>query len=185
MIDAAKLKSYVDRIERLMEERDGILADIRDIYTEAKGHDVVPKVLRKVIVRRRAKDKAALLLEDDLLDTYLAALDGPTRKAVEMAAAGATSRQIQQATGIDHVTVSRSVSLKNKTDTAVDGGVANLASDGGAPVATSTVGPAVTTPEIPWEITGGSVEPLTDEDKRRLKIERDALDIPYFLRRTA
>ena len=118
-IDAAKLKSYVERINRLLDERDALLSDIRDIYAEAKGNNVVPKVLRKVIARKRAKDPAALILEDDLLDSYLAALDGPTRKAVAMAAQGATAREIEQATGIDHVTVSRSVSLKKNTETQV------------------------------------------------------------------
>ncbi len=138
MIEVAKIKSLAKRINALMDERDGILADIRDIYAEAKSHEIVPKVLRKVIARQRAKDPAALILEDDLLDTYLAALDGPTRRAVEMAASGATAREIEAETGIDQATAARSVSLKKKRETnpapinPEEGGAPNPVRDGEA-----------------------------------------------------
>jgi uncharacterized protein (UPF0335 family) len=139
-----KLKSLVERIERLMDERDGIASDIRDIYSEAKGVGYVPKVLRKVIARARA-DQTKLAEEETLQDLYEAALDGPTRKALTMAASGATAREIESATGIDHVTVSRSVSLVKHEKKA---GEPTSVCDGGAPVETSTVGPAVTTRDV-------------------------------------
>jgi uncharacterized protein (UPF0335 family) len=111
-----KLKSLVERIERLMDERDGIGDDIRDVFTEVKSAGYVPKVLRKVIVRRRM-DPAKRAEEDSWQEMYESALDGPTRKALAMAASGATARQIEQETGIDQATVARSVSLKKRRET--------------------------------------------------------------------
>ncbi|MFP5204065.1 MAG: GapR family DNA-binding domain-containing protein [Acidobacteriota bacterium] len=113
----AALKSYVARIEAELTKIDSIKDVISGIYDEAKGGRVVPKILRKVVARRRAKDQAKLLQEDDLLDAYLSALDAPTARAVEMAAQGASAREIEAATGIDQATVARSVSLKNKRET--------------------------------------------------------------------
>ena len=105
-----KLRSIVDRIDRLDEERAALASDIRDIYAEAKSAGYVPKVLRKVIARRRMDpDKRAE--EDNLHELYEAALDAPTQRVVELAKAGKSARQIEAETGVDHVTVSRAVSL--------------------------------------------------------------------------
>ena len=43
------LRSFVDRIERLNEERDALTADIREVYSEAKGQGFDTKVLRRVV----------------------------------------------------------------------------------------------------------------------------------------
>lgn len=72
-----KLKSLAERIERLMDERDGIQSDIRDIYTEAKSHGYVPKVLRKAITRKRM-DAGKRAEEDAILELYEGALSGTT-----------------------------------------------------------------------------------------------------------
>ena len=111
-----RLKSLADRIETLMDERDGIQSDIRDIYTEAKSAGYVPKVLRKAITRKRM-DPDKRSEEDTILDLYEDALSPSMRRAVQMAKAGATSREIETETGIDHVTVTRSVSLNKKSET--------------------------------------------------------------------
>lgn len=111
-----RLKSIAERIEHLMDERDGIQSDIRDIYAEAKSAGYVPKVLRKAITRKRM-DPSKRDEEDTILDLYEGALSGPMRKAVAMAAKGATSREIEDATGIDHATVARSVALNKKSET--------------------------------------------------------------------
>lgn len=113
---APHLKSLADRIERLMDERDGIQSDIRDIYAEAKSHGYVPKVLRKAITRKRM-DPSKRDEEDSILELYEGALTGPMREAVSMAAKGASARQIEEATGIDQATVARSVSLNKKSET--------------------------------------------------------------------
>ena len=101
-----RLKSLADRIERLMDERDGIQSDIRDIYAEAKSAGYVPKVLRKAITRKRM-DQDKRSEEDAILGLYEAALSPSMRRAVQMGKAGATSREIETETGIDHVTDTR------------------------------------------------------------------------------
>jgi uncharacterized protein (UPF0335 family) len=187
----AKLKSLVERIERLMDERDGLGENIRDVFTEVKSAGYVPKVLRKVIVRRRMDpDKRAE--EDSWQELYESALSVPMAKAVAMAASGSTAREIESATGISRSAVSRSVPLQNDGGTTVEQGAPNSLRDGGAPVATSTVGPAVTTNSVL------AAEVLQDLAERRLRKEEadlmpyadsdgpeDDLAIPSFLRRTA
>lgn len=72
-VAAAQLRSVVERIERLEEEKAGLLADIRDIYAEAKANGFDTKVVRQIIVKRR-KDKEARHEEEQLLELYKAAL---------------------------------------------------------------------------------------------------------------
>ena len=67
------LKSFVQRIERLEEEKAATAGDIREVYAEAKGSGYDPKVLRQVI-RLRRLDKADRQEQDALLDLYLSAL---------------------------------------------------------------------------------------------------------------
>ena len=68
-----QLKSFIERIERLEEEKKGIADDIRDVFAEAKGQGFDTKVMRQVI-RLRKKDAAERLEEEALLDLYLHAL---------------------------------------------------------------------------------------------------------------
>lgn len=69
----ARLKSIIDRVERLEEERKGIGADIREIYSEAKGAGFEPKILRKIVGIRKM-DANARAEQDHLLEVYLSAL---------------------------------------------------------------------------------------------------------------
>jgi uncharacterized protein (UPF0335 family) len=111
-----RLKSLAERIENLMNERDGIQSDIRDIYAEAKSAGYVPKVLRKAITRTRMEpDKRDE--EDAILELYEGALSPTMRRVVAMAKAGASSHQIEKETGVDHATVARSVALNKKSAT--------------------------------------------------------------------
>lgn len=68
-----RLKSFIDRIERLEEEKAGIAADIKDIYSEAKAVGFDPKIMRKII-RLLKIDREKRAEEEALLETYLAAL---------------------------------------------------------------------------------------------------------------
>jgi uncharacterized protein (UPF0335 family) len=68
-----QLKSLVERIERLEEEKAGIASDIRDVYTESKGNGYCVKTLRKVVALRR-KDPSVRAEEEALLETYMNAL---------------------------------------------------------------------------------------------------------------
>ena len=71
---AKSLASYVQRIERMEEEKRERATDIKEIYTEAKSTGFDVKVLREV-VRRRRKDKADIEAFDATLATYEANLD--------------------------------------------------------------------------------------------------------------
>jgi uncharacterized protein (UPF0335 family) len=68
-----QLKSFVDRIERLNEEREALSTDIREVYAEAKGTGFDIKILRQVI-RMRKMDKADFQEQEAILDLYLSAL---------------------------------------------------------------------------------------------------------------
>jgi uncharacterized protein (UPF0335 family) len=72
-IAADRLRSIIERIERLEEEKKALSSDIKDIYTEAKsaGYDV--PVLR-ILIKRRAEDASKREEREALLATYLAAL---------------------------------------------------------------------------------------------------------------
>lgn len=68
-----QLKAFIERIERLEEEKKTIAEDIKDVYAELKGTGFDAKIAR-TIVRLRKKDSAELQEEEALLDLYKAAL---------------------------------------------------------------------------------------------------------------
>lgn len=68
-----QLKSVVERIERLEEEKAALAADIKEVYAEAKGNGFDTKILRKVI-RIRKQDAAERSTEEEMLDLYLSAV---------------------------------------------------------------------------------------------------------------
>jgi uncharacterized protein (UPF0335 family) len=70
---AGQLKSLVERIERLEEERTALSADIREVFAEAKGQGFDTKIMRQVI-RMRRLDKADRQEQEAILDLYLSAL---------------------------------------------------------------------------------------------------------------
>jgi uncharacterized protein (UPF0335 family) len=72
-VAADQLKSIVERIERLSEEKDAISADILDIFTEAKGHGFDVKALR-TIVKIRKQDANERAEAEAILETYMSAL---------------------------------------------------------------------------------------------------------------
>ena len=68
-----RLKSFIERIERLEEERRTLGADIKEVYAEAKGTGFDTKIMRQVI-RLRRMDKDDLDEQEILLDVYRRAL---------------------------------------------------------------------------------------------------------------
>jgi uncharacterized protein (UPF0335 family) len=68
-----QLKSVIERIERLEEEKKATSDDIRDVYAEAKGNGFDVKALR-TIVRMRKLDTDERREQQEVLDTYLHAL---------------------------------------------------------------------------------------------------------------
>jgi uncharacterized protein (UPF0335 family) len=72
-VSTGQLRSLVERIERLEEEKAALSADVREVYAEAKANGYDPKIMRQV-VRIRKMDGNERAEQEALLDTYLAAL---------------------------------------------------------------------------------------------------------------
>ena len=70
-----KLKQYIARIERLEAEKTELMADIREVYAEAKTFGFDTKILRKTIMLRKieAHERAE---QDALLELYMNAIEG-------------------------------------------------------------------------------------------------------------
>jgi uncharacterized protein (UPF0335 family) len=67
------LKSFVERIERLEEEKASISGDVKEVYAEAKSQGFDTKVLRKVVALRK-RDAAERREEQEIMELYLQAL---------------------------------------------------------------------------------------------------------------
>ena len=72
-VAAAQLRLFIERIERLEEEKKGIADDIRDVYSEAKANGYAPKIMR-MVVRLRRMETHTRQEQDAILDTYRSAL---------------------------------------------------------------------------------------------------------------
>lgn len=68
-----RLKSFIERVERLEEEKKALADDIRDVYSEAKATGFEVRVMRQ-IVKIRKMDKDDLDEQEALLETYMRAL---------------------------------------------------------------------------------------------------------------
>lgn len=68
-----QLRAFVERIERLEEEKKTVADDIKDVFGEAKAMGFDTKILKRVIALRK-KDDQERMEEEIILDTYLAAL---------------------------------------------------------------------------------------------------------------
>lgn len=70
-----RLTSFIERIERLEEEKASLIEDIKEIYSEAKGVGYDAKIIRKVVARRKmSSDKREE--QDSLLDLYEGTIQG-------------------------------------------------------------------------------------------------------------
>lgn len=127
-IDAEQLKGFIERIERLEDERKAIGGDVRDVYAEAKGKGFSVKQMRKLIGLRKM-DAADRDEQDAILTRYMHALGMPTAaevrvttvveppsddlvdkralRAIEMLNNRASIRDVVAATGMGHGTVQR------------------------------------------------------------------------------
>ena len=68
-----RLRTIIERLERLEEDKQAVMADMKEVFAEAKGEGYDVKTLRKVI-RIRKQDKAKRQEEEAILDLYLSAL---------------------------------------------------------------------------------------------------------------
>ena len=83
-----QLRSLIERIERLEEEKKAIAADIKEVYGEAKANGFDTKIMRKVVSLRK-KDSAERQEEEAILDLYLSALGMIATNSVEREGAAA------------------------------------------------------------------------------------------------
>jgi len=72
-VAADELRQFVERIEKLEEEKQGIASDIKDVYAELKGRGFDTKAVRQ-IVRLRKQDHAERQEREAILETYMSAL---------------------------------------------------------------------------------------------------------------
>ena len=72
-IAGERLKSFIERIERLEEEKQALAGDIKEVYAEAKGTGFDTKIMRQII-RIRKRDRDEIDEEEILLDLYKRAL---------------------------------------------------------------------------------------------------------------
>ena len=72
-IAGAQLKSFIERIERLEDEKRALGEDVKEVYAEAKGSGFEPKIMRQII-KIRKMDKEEHDEQETLLDLYKRAL---------------------------------------------------------------------------------------------------------------
>lgn len=68
-----RLRTIIERAEKFNEDKAAVMADLKELFSEAKSSGYCPKAL-KAVIKRRAADKAKLQEEEAILDTYLVAL---------------------------------------------------------------------------------------------------------------
>ncbi len=67
------MRAFIERIEKLEEEKKAIAEDIKEVYGEAKGTGFDTKIIRKIVsIRKQDRDKRRE--EEEILDLYLSAL---------------------------------------------------------------------------------------------------------------
>ena len=72
-VAAGQLRAFIERIERLEEEKKAIADDIRDVYSEAKANGYDPRIMR-MVVRLRKMETHTRQEQDAILETYRQAL---------------------------------------------------------------------------------------------------------------
>ncbi|MEL6789412.1 MAG: DUF2312 domain-containing protein [Pseudomonadota bacterium] len=72
-VAADRLRSFIERVENLEEEKSNIMNDIKEVFAEAKGEGYDVKIVRQII-RLRKMDRAERQEQEALLDLYLSAL---------------------------------------------------------------------------------------------------------------
>jgi uncharacterized protein (UPF0335 family) len=72
-VTADQLRLFIERIERLEEEKKGIADDVRDVYSEAKSNGYDAKIMRQIVRLRKMNHDDRMEMEA-ILDTYKSAL---------------------------------------------------------------------------------------------------------------
>ena len=74
-INTGELRSFMERLERLDEDKAAVSADMKEVFAEAKAQGYDPKIMRKVL-RLIRQDKAKRQEEQTLVDLYLQGVEG-------------------------------------------------------------------------------------------------------------
>jgi uncharacterized protein (UPF0335 family) len=151
-----RIKSFVDRIERLEEERKSIGGDIRDIYAEAKGTGYDVKTIRWLVQERKV-DSAARDERDSLRDVYAGAL-GMAVSLVQVD--GLSLREASRQSGVSKSSIHRALSVPQVSQNAAPEGRVDGPSV--VTVPTETIVPPSQTPQTDGVATA-SVTPVPDE----------------------
>jgi uncharacterized protein (UPF0335 family) len=72
-VNAGHLRAFIERIERLEEEKKALSDDIKDVYSEAKSNGFSPKIIR-MIIKLRKQDRDKRREEEEILDLYCSAI---------------------------------------------------------------------------------------------------------------
>lgn len=72
-VTGARIKAFIERVERMEEEKKAIAEDIKDVYAEAKATGFEPKILRKIVSMRK-QNAEKRREEQELTDLYCAAI---------------------------------------------------------------------------------------------------------------
>lgn len=72
-VAAGQLRAFIERVERLEEDKKAIAEDIKEVYGEMKATGFDTKAVRKIVAMRK-KDQAELQEEEAMIDLYKAAL---------------------------------------------------------------------------------------------------------------
>lgn len=113
-IAADRLKGFIERIERLREEKKAIGSDERDVFAEAHGVGYDKKALREVL-KRRAMDVHDRDEWDALIDVYEHAL-GARGEAARIVSSGGTYDEAADKTGLSRASVARAVSSRKNAE---------------------------------------------------------------------
>lgn len=176
MIAADRLKKFVERIERLREEKKAIGSDERDVFSEAKGVGFDTKAMREVL-KRRAMEPSSYAEWSLLVDTYEHAL-GSRGEAARIVSGGGTYDEAASKTGLSRATVARTVAsiknLKNETE-----GVTSIGGDAGHRSEPSGPAAQAVNPDPPSALMGHVI----DGQGAQSGNHSDDLAIPKFLDR--
>ena len=72
-VAGARLKAFIERVERLEAEKKALQEDIKEVYGEAKASGFEPKIMRKIVSKRKM-DLQKRREETELLELYMAAI---------------------------------------------------------------------------------------------------------------
>lgn len=72
-VNSGHLRAFIERVERLEEEKSALVQDIKDVYGEAKSNGFDTKIIRKIVSIRK-QDRDSRMEEEAILDLYLTAL---------------------------------------------------------------------------------------------------------------